>query len=135
MLELQPHWFSQPSTGIRAMTQSISEERKQTLDPADEQSLFVRQAFIYDSSGLTWLKVDCLDFLSTVDLRVALFLPREHTGNALVVKNLAKTCKTNSGRFYGTARPIDSADAVTTRGNLRNSGTMLDGSSIVPRSP
>ena len=100
MLELQPHWFSQPETGITAMTQSMSEERKQPLDPADEQRIFVRKAFIYDSSGLTWLKVDCLDFLSTIDLRIALFLPREPTGNALVVKNLrAETCTTDVAEF------------------------------------
>lgn len=109
------------------MTQPINEERKQTLDTADEQSLFVRQAFIYDSTGLTWLKVDCLDFLSTIDLRLALFLPKEQTGDALVVKNLpAKTCSTGTRRFCG-ARPIHGAGCSDTRGNLRNLGAMLDG--------
>ena len=82
------------------MIQSMSEERKQPLDPADEQRIFVLKAFIYDSSGLTWLKVDCLDFLSTIDLRVALFLPENLPGNALVVKNLrAKTCTTDVAGF------------------------------------
>ena len=57
--------------------QSVSEDRKQTLELGNEQSLFVRRAFTYDPSPATGLKMDRLDFLSTIDLRVALFLPGE----------------------------------------------------------
>ena len=56
-------------------TQSVSESRKQTLELGGEQSPLVRQAFTYDPSAAKWLKMDRLDFLSTIDLRVALFLP------------------------------------------------------------
>ena len=56
-------------------TQSVSESRKQTLELGGEQSPLVRQAFTYDPSVAKWLKMDRLDFLSTIDLRVALFLP------------------------------------------------------------
>ena len=56
-------------------TQSVSEDRKQPLELGDEQSLLVRRAFNYDPSAATWLKMDRLDFLSTIDLRVAFFLP------------------------------------------------------------
>lgn len=55
--------------------QWVSEDRNQTRKLIDEQSLLVRQAFAYDPSAATWLQIDCLDFLSTIDLRVALFLP------------------------------------------------------------
>jgi hypothetical protein len=55
-------------------TQSVSENRKQTLELGGEQSLLVRRAFNYDPSAATWVKMDRLDFLSTIDLRVALFL-------------------------------------------------------------
>jgi hypothetical protein len=57
--------------------QPVSEDRKQTLELGNEQSPFVRRAFTYDPSAATWLKMDRLDFLSTIDLRVALFLPVE----------------------------------------------------------
>ena len=56
-------------------TQPISEDRKQTLELGSEHSLLVRRAFAYDASAATWLKMDRLDFLSTIDLRVAFFLP------------------------------------------------------------
>jgi len=56
-------------------TQSVSEDRKQALELGNEQSLLVRRAFAYDPSASRWLKMDCLDFLSTIDLRVAFFLP------------------------------------------------------------
>jgi hypothetical protein len=56
-------------------TQSVSKDRQQTLELGDEQSLLVRRAFAYDPAGAKWLKMDRLDFLSTIDLRVALFLP------------------------------------------------------------
>ena len=56
-------------------TQSVSENRKQTLELGSEHSLLVRRAFAYDPSAATWLKMDRLDFLSTIDLRVAFFLP------------------------------------------------------------
>jgi hypothetical protein len=55
-------------------TQSVS-DRKQTLEFGDDQSALVRRAFNYDPSAATWVKMDRLDFLSTIDLRVALFLP------------------------------------------------------------
>jgi len=55
-------------------TQSVS-DRKQTLEIGDDQSALVRRAFNYDPSAATWVKMDRLDFLSTIDLRVALFLP------------------------------------------------------------
>ena len=60
-------------------TQSVSEDRKQTLELGDEQSLLVRRAFSYDPSAAKWLKMDRLDFLSTIDLRVAFFLPATDT--------------------------------------------------------
>jgi hypothetical protein len=60
-------------------TQSVSEDRKQTLELGDEQSLLVRRAFNYDPSAAKWLKMDRLDFLSTIDLRVALFFPATDT--------------------------------------------------------
>lgn len=69
--------------GIRAMSQAINEERKQTLDVGDEEGSLVRRAFTHDPSTVKWLKVDFLDFLSTIDLRVALFLPREQTGSSV----------------------------------------------------
>jgi hypothetical protein len=55
--------------------QSVSVDRKPTVEIGDEQTLLVRRAFAYDPSAATWLKMDRLDFLSTIDLRVALFLP------------------------------------------------------------
>ena len=55
--------------------QSVSENKEQIPEPGNEQSLFVRRAFAYDPLAATWLKMDRLDFLSTIDLRVALFLP------------------------------------------------------------
>ncbi|MCI0418012.1 MAG: hypothetical protein L0387_43650 [Acidobacteria bacterium] len=62
------------------MSQVINEERKQTLDLEEGSS--VGRAFTYDPSRVPWLNVDFLDFLSTIDLRVALFLPREQTGSS-----------------------------------------------------
>jgi|GEM_PF-3211719 hypothetical protein len=56
-------------------TQSVGEDRKQALELGKEQSLLVRRAFAYDPSASRWLKMDRLDFLSTIDLRVAFFLP------------------------------------------------------------
>jgi hypothetical protein len=56
-------------------TQSVREDRKQNLELGNEQSLLVRRAFAYDPTAATWLKMDRLDFLSTIDLRVAFFLP------------------------------------------------------------
>jgi hypothetical protein len=60
-------------------TQLVSEDRKQILELGDEQSRLVRTAFNYDPAAAKWLKMDRLDFLSTVDLRVALFLPAADT--------------------------------------------------------
>jgi hypothetical protein len=60
--------------GNRAMIQSISPEGKQTLELAREERSLVRRAFAYDLLEGKWLKVDFRDFLSTIDLRVALFL-------------------------------------------------------------
>ena len=57
--------------------QSVSENKEQTPEPGNEQSLFVRRAFAYDPSAATWLKMDRLDFPSTTDLRMALCLPGE----------------------------------------------------------
>jgi hypothetical protein len=74
--------FSTRQRGIRAMTQSINEERKETLNLGDEEGSLVRRAFTQDPSKVKWLKVDFLDFLSTIDLRVALFLPREQAGSS-----------------------------------------------------
>ena len=56
-------------------TQPVSDDRKQTMELGNEHSLLVRRAFAYDPSAATWLKMDHLDFLSTIDLRVAFFLP------------------------------------------------------------
>ena len=56
-------------------TQSVREDRKQTLELGNEQSLLVRRAFAYDPTAATWLKMDRLDFLSTIDLRLAFLLP------------------------------------------------------------
>jgi hypothetical protein len=56
-------------------TQSVREDQQQRLEHGKQQSLLVRRAFAYDPTAATWLKKDCLDFLSTIDLRVALFLP------------------------------------------------------------
>jgi hypothetical protein len=58
------------------MSLSINEERKQTLDIGDEEHSLMRRAFT-DPSRRKWLKVDLHDFLSTIDLRVALFLREE----------------------------------------------------------
>ena len=57
------------------VAQSVKEDPKQTLELGNEQSVLVRRAFAYDPSAATWLKMDRLDFLSTIDLRVAVFLP------------------------------------------------------------
>ena len=67
-------------TAVAAM-QSISEDRKQTL--GNKQNLNPRRAFTYDPSAGTWLKMERLDFLSTIDLRVALFLPGEENGSCV----------------------------------------------------
>jgi hypothetical protein len=52
------------------------------LNLGDEEGSLVRRAFTQDPSKVKWLKVDFLDFLSTIDLRVALFLPREQAGSS-----------------------------------------------------
>jgi hypothetical protein len=59
------------------MRPSINEARKQTWDLGDEEGSVVRRAFTDDPSKGKWLKVDFQDFLSTIDLRVALFFPEE----------------------------------------------------------
>jgi hypothetical protein len=49
-------------------TQSVSKDRKQTLELGDEQS-FGAPGFCYDPSAAKWLKMDRLDFLSTMTFR------------------------------------------------------------------
>jgi len=41
----------------------------------DQEVSLVRQVFRSDPSEAKWIKEDFVDFLSTIDLRVALFLP------------------------------------------------------------
>ena len=57
--------------------QSTSEDRQQTQELDTEQALLVRRAFKYDPSAASWRKMERFDFLSTIDLRVAWFLPAE----------------------------------------------------------
>jgi hypothetical protein len=63
------------------MSQSINDKSKQTLHLGKEESLLVHRAFTDDPSKVKWLKMESLDFLSTIDLRVAFFLPTERTGS------------------------------------------------------
>jgi hypothetical protein len=61
------------------MSQSMIDESRPTLHLGEEESSLVHWVFTADPSKVKWSKADVLDFLSTIDLRVALFLPTEQT--------------------------------------------------------
>jgi hypothetical protein len=61
------------------MSQSMIDESRPTLNLGEEESSLVDRVFADDPSKVKWLKVDLRDFRSTIDLRVALFLPTERT--------------------------------------------------------
>jgi hypothetical protein len=75
--------FFNAREGIRTMSRSMIDESKQTLHLGEEESSLVHPVFTDDPSKVKWLKVDVLDFLSTIDLRDALFLPTEQSGTPL----------------------------------------------------
>ena len=54
----------------------------------DQEVSLVRHMFRSDLSEAKWLKEDFVDFLSTIDLRVALFLPT----NTMIPRGEVSSC-------------------------------------------
>ena len=54
----------------------------------DQEVSLVRHVFRSDLSEAKWMKEDFVDFLSTIDLRVALFLPT----NTLMARGEVSSC-------------------------------------------
>ena len=54
----------------------------------DQEVSLVRHVFRSDPSEAKWMKEDFVDFLSTIDLRVALFLPT----NTMMARGEVSSC-------------------------------------------
>ena len=61
---------------------------RETKFVGDQEVSLVRHVFRSDLSEAKWLKEDFVDFLSTIDLRVALFLPT----NSMIARGEVSLC-------------------------------------------
>ena len=58
--------------------QSICEQVTQSPELGTDRNSFLRRVIAFESSTAKWLEADRSDLLSTIDLRIALFLPTEY---------------------------------------------------------